>query len=39
MVAFSGWGVLQPCEAVDLAALDAFVEAYADERPAAPGEL
>jgi hypothetical protein len=36
-VAFTGWGVLQRCDAVDLAALDAFVDAYADERPATPG--
>ncbi|MPZ73579.1 MAG: DUF3105 domain-containing protein [Nitriliruptorales bacterium] len=37
-VAFTGWGVVQQCEGVDLEALDAFVAAYADERPANPGD-
>lgn len=37
-VAFTGWGVLQRCDAVDIDALDAFVNAYADERPATPGQ-
>lgn len=36
-VAFTGWGVLQRCDGVDLDALDAFVEAYADPEPAVPG--
>ena len=36
-VVFAGWGVLQRCDGVDLAALDAFVEAYADPEPAVPG--
>jgi hypothetical protein len=37
-VAFTGWGVLQRCDAVDLDALDAFVTTYADDQPATPGE-
>ena len=37
-VAFTAWGVRQFCDGVDLAALDAFVTAYADEQPAVPGE-
>lgn len=36
-VAFTGWGVVQRCDAVDLGALDAFVDAYADAEPALPG--
>lgn len=30
-VAFTAWGTLQRCHGLDLAALDAFVAAYADE--------
>ena len=37
-VAFTAWGVRQVCDAVDLAALDAFVQTYADEEPAQPGD-
>ena len=37
-MAFTGWGVLQRCDGVDLEALDTFVAAYADEQPANPGE-
>ena len=37
-VAFTGWGVRQVCDGVDLSALDAFVATYADEQPAEPGE-
>ena len=37
-VAFTAWGVRQVCDAVDLAALDAFVQTYADEAPAQPGD-
>lgn len=37
-VAFTAWGALQRCDALDLDALDAFVATYADPEPAAPGE-
>ena len=37
-VAFTGWGALQRCEALDLAALDQFVKTYADEQPSNPGD-
>jgi hypothetical protein len=37
-VAFTAQGKLQRCDALDLAALDAFVAAYADEDPRVPGE-
>ena len=37
-VTFTGWGVLQRCEGLDLAALDQFVAAYADDEPATPGD-
>lgn len=30
-VAFTGWGVLQRCDGVDVAAFEAFVATYADE--------
>jgi hypothetical protein len=36
-VAFTAWGALQRCDAVDLAALDAFASTYADPEPAVPG--
>ena len=36
--ALTVWGVLQRCERLDLAALDQFVAAYADEQPATPGD-
>ena len=37
-VVFTAWGALQRCDDVDLKALDAFVAAYADDRPADPDE-
>ena len=37
-VVFTAWGALQRCDGVDLEALDAFVAAYADDRPADPDE-
>lgn len=37
-IAFSGWGVLQRCNGLDLEALHEFVVKHADERPAEPGE-
>ena len=37
-MAFTGWGVLQRCDGLDLEALDSFVATYADEQPAIPGE-
>jgi hypothetical protein len=37
-VAFTAWGALQRCEGLDLDALAAFVDTYADADPAAPGE-
>ena len=36
-VVLAGYGVLQRCDGVDLAALDAFVAVYAAEEPAVPG--
>lgn len=37
-VAFTAWATLQRCDAIDLEALAAFVETYADAEPAPPGE-
>ena len=37
-VAFTGWGALQRCDALDLDALDRFVTTYADEQPNSPGD-
>jgi hypothetical protein len=37
-VVFTAWGVLQRCQGLDVDALTAFVEAYADPEPAAPGD-
>lgn len=37
VVAFAGWGVLQRCDTLDLAALDAFVDVYAAQDPDVPG--
>jgi len=37
-VAFTAWGALQRCDGLDLDALAAFVDTYADPEPAAPGE-
>jgi len=36
-VVFTGWGALQRCAALDLAALDAFAATYADPEPEVPG--
>lgn len=36
-MAFTAWGTLQRCDGLDLAALDAFVDAYADKEPDVPG--
>lgn len=36
-VAFTAWATLQRCERLDLAALDAFVDAHAVEEPGVPG--
>lgn len=36
-VVFAGWGALQRCTAVDLAALDAFAATFADRAPDVPG--
>ncbi len=36
-VVFAGWGVMQRCDALDLAALDVFVDVYAVEDPEVPG--
>lgn len=36
-MALAAFGVLQRCDGVDLEALDAFVEAYAEQEPAVPG--
>lgn len=36
-VVFTGWGVLQRCAGLDLAALDAFTAAYAEDNPEPPG--
>lgn len=36
-VVFTGWGALQRCDALDLAALDAFAATYADPEPEVPG--
>ena len=36
-VVLAGWGVLQRCDGVDLAALDTFVDVYAAEDPQVPG--
>lgn len=36
-VALTAWGVLQRCEALDLAALDSFVATHAAARPETPG--
>jgi hypothetical protein len=37
-VAFTAWGTAQRCSGLDLDALAAFVDTYADEEPAVPGE-
>lgn len=37
-VAFTAWGALQRCDGLDLDALAAFVDTYADLEPAVPGE-
>ncbi|CAN5303285.1 hypothetical protein BH20ACT9_BH20ACT9_01400 [soil metagenome] len=36
-VAMTGWGVLQRCDALDLEAVAAFADAYADRHPSASG--
>ncbi|WP_108665742.1 DUF3105 domain-containing protein [Euzebya rosea] len=36
-VVFAAWGVMQRCDALDLAALDTFVDVYAAEDPDVPG--
>ena len=38
-VAVAAFGVLQRCQQLDLAALDDFVNTYADEQPAVPGTV
>lgn len=37
-IAFTAWGALQRCDSLDLDALAAFVDTYADPDPATPGE-
>ena len=36
-VVFAAWGVLQRCDALDLVALDTFIDVYAAEEPDVPG--
>lgn len=36
-VAMTAWGVVQRCDALDLSAIEAFIEAYAVEDPFVPG--